>query len=161
MESHFVEYLSDLKDATGAAVQIVQRLQDGDILYLDGRELHFYPKDGYQKEYWISNNDAGVKTIAFPVIERKNITIDGQGARLIFHGKVLPFVIDGCENITIKNLSIDYADPMYFAAKVINSGKDFVEMEYDESIFHCDVQDHKLRFWGAHLPLSDCAKNSA
>ena len=146
MERHFAEYLSDLNNATGIAVQTVLDMQDGDVLYLGGRELHFYPKGGYQKEYWISNNDAGVKTIAFPIIGKKNITIDGQGAKLVFHGKILPFVMDDCENITIKNLSIDYAEPMCFAAKIIDSGKDFVEMEYDESIFRCDIQDHKLRF---------------
>lgn len=150
MERHFAEYMSDINNATGIAVQTVLDMQDGDVLCLGGRELHFYPEDGYQKEYWISNNDAGVKTIAFPIIGKKNITIDGQGAKLIFHGKVLPFVIDDCENITIQNLSIDYADPMYFAAKVIDSGENFVEMEYDESIFRCDIQDHKLRFWGDH-----------
>lgn len=135
-------------DATGEVVSAVQNLQDGEILCLTGGELHFYPENGYQKEYWISNNDGGIKSIAFPLIGKKNITIDGQGAKLIFHGKVLPFVIDQCENITIKNLSVDYAEPAYFAAKIIDSGEDFVEMEYDSAVYHCDVQDKALRFYG-------------
>lgn len=140
--------LSDMADITDQLVSAVQRLHDGETLFLDGGELHFYPENGYQKEYWISNNGGGMKSIAFPLIGKKNITIDGQGAKLIFHGKILPFVIDGCENITIKNLSIDYAEPAYFAAKITDSGEDFVEMEYDPEIYHCDVQDKALRFYG-------------
>jgi hypothetical protein len=140
--------VSDINDATAEIASAVQNLQDGDALYLGGGQLHFYPENGLQKEYWISNNDGGMKNIAFPLIGKKNITIDGQGAKLIFHGKILPFVIDQCENITIKNLSVDYAEPAYFAARIIDSGEDFVEMEYDSAMYHCDVQDHALRFYG-------------
>ncbi len=141
-------HVSDINDATAEIVSAVQNLQDGDALYLGGGQLHFYPENGLQKEYWISNNDGGMKNIAFPLIGKKNITIDGQGAKLIFHGKILPFVIDQCENITIKNLSVDYAEPAYFAAKIIDSGEDFVEMEYDSAMYHCDVLDKALRFYG-------------
>lgn len=150
MERHLAEFVLDKTNATSSVVQAVMDIQDGDTLYLGGGELYFYPDGCCQKEYWISNNDAGIKTIAFPSIGKKNITIDGQGTRLIFHGKILPFVIDQCENITIQNLTIDYAEPMYFAAKITHSGEDFVEIEYDPAIYCCDVLKDKLRFWGSN-----------
>lgn len=140
--------LWNVADATDEIVKTVQDLQEGDTLLLGGNELHFYPEKGLQKEYWISNNAGGMKSIVFPLLGKKNITIDGQGAKLIFHGEVLPFVVDQCENITIKNLSIDYAEPMCFAARITDSGEDFVEMEYDPAMYHCDVQDQALRFYG-------------
>lgn len=138
----------DVQDVTSHIVRAVENLNDNETLYLGGETLHFYPENGFKAEYWISNNDGGVKNIAFPIIGKKNIIIDGQGAKLIFHGKILPFIVDGCENITIRNLSIDYAEPMYFAARITDSGEDFVEMEYDSDMYHCDVQEKSLRFFG-------------
>ncbi len=41
----------------------------------------------------------------------RNVTIDGRGARLVTHGEMTAFVIDGCENITLKNFTVTAADP--------------------------------------------------
>lgn len=65
MERSLAEYLSDKTNATDSVMQAVMDTQAGDTLYLGGGELHFYPDGCSQKEYWISNNDAGIKTIAF------------------------------------------------------------------------------------------------
>ncbi len=43
--------------------------------------------------------------------QAKNITLDGEGSRLVTHGEMTSVVIDESENITLKNLSIDAADP--------------------------------------------------
>lgn len=40
-----------------------------------------------------------------------NLTIDGGGANIVTHGEMTPWVIQGCENVTLKNFSIDAADP--------------------------------------------------
>lgn len=150
MIRHLSEYVKKTseKDVTLATVLAVNDCQDGDTLCLGGGELHFYPRYAMEKEYYISNNDFGVKAIAFLLQNRKNFTIDGEGATLLFHGKMLPFVIDGCEDITIRNVTIDYAEPMYFEGVITDSGEDFVEMVYDESRFHVDIQEGAFRFFG-------------
>ncbi len=141
-------YLAEGQDMTLSAVTVVQNATDGDTVSLGGGELHFYPTYAFEKEYYISNNDFGVKPIVFPLIGKKNVTIDGEGAKLIFHGKVMPFVIDNCENITVKNLTVEYSEPMYFHGKILDAGDDYVEMEYDESMFHCDILEDSFRFYG-------------
>lgn len=143
----FFEY-SKNKDKTLAAVMATASLNNGDTLLLGGGEYHFYPDYASEKFYYISNNDYGLKSIAFLLENKNKITIDGEGAKLIFHGKISPFVIDNSENIIIKNLTVDYYEPMYFEAKIIDSGTDFVEMEYDSSQFHLDILDKKFRFYG-------------
>lgn len=135
-------------DRTLAAVMATDSLKNGDTLLLGGGEYHFYPDYATEKFYYISNNDYGVKPIAFLLDGKNNITIDGEGAKLIFHGKISPFVIDNAKNITIKNLTIDYHEPMYFEARITDSGMDFIEMEYDDSLFHLDLIDKKFRFFG-------------
>lgn len=135
-------------DATLAVFEALSACGDGDVLHLGGGKVHFKPDKAFTKEYYISNNDYNLKPIEFALIEKKNLVIDGDGCEMIFHGKMLPFVIDGCDNIVLKNFSIDYAEPMYFEAKIIDSGNDFVEMEYDENVFGCDVLENKFRFYG-------------
>lgn len=156
MKRYLIDYAVGKKkeDMTLAAVLAVNACEEGDTLCLGGGELHFYPDDAYEKFYYISNNDCGVKKIAFPLIHKKSLTIDGEGASLIFHGKILPFAVEKCQDIVIKNLSIDYAEPMYFEAKITESGTDFVEMEYDPSHFHVEAKEHRLVFSGKNWEIS-------
>lgn len=142
------KHLSTPDDMTLAVFEALCSCADGDTLHLGGGELHFRPDMAFTKEYYVSNNDYNLKPIEIPLIGRKNFTVDGDGCRMIFHGKMSPFVVDGCDGITLKNFTVDYAEPMYFEGKIIDSGDDFVEMEYDENLFHCDILDHNFRFYG-------------
>ncbi len=141
-------YLSENNDTTLSALMAVNSVKSGDTLNLGGGELHFYPEFATSAEYFVPNNDGSRKPIAFLIKNLKNITIDGEGAKLVFHGRMSPFIFDNSENITLKNLSIDYAEPMYFEGKITDAGENFVEMEYDDKIFHVDVEEGNLRFYG-------------
>lgn len=142
------EKYSTGEDMTLAAFMATRDMKDGDTLCLGGGELHFYPDYAFKKEYFISNNDYSLKAIAFPFIEKNGITVDGEGAKLVFHGKISPFVVDRCENFTLKNIEIDYAEPMYFEAKITAAEENFVEMEFDTKQFHCEIVDGCFRFYG-------------
>ena len=135
-------------DSTLSVLSAVSAIKDGDTLYLGGGTLHFYPEFAESAEYFVPNNDWSRKPIAFIIKNKENITIDGEGAKLIFHGRMSPFVLDSSENITLKNFSIDYAEPMYFEGKIVDAGENFVEMEYNDEIFHVDAEENSLRFYG-------------
>lgn len=49
----------------------------------------------------------------------KNLTFDGQGAELIFHGRMLPVSLVHAENCTLRNFSIDFAHPHIGQVEVI------------------------------------------
>ena len=49
------------------------------------------------------------------------IAIDGQGSELIFHGKTAPFLITGCRDVEVMNLTIDWDDPLYSAGIITRS----------------------------------------
>ena len=135
-------------DMTLSVLNAVSSLNDGDTLHLGGGTLHFYPDFAESAEYFVPNNDWSRKPIAFLLKNLNNITIDGEGASLIFHGRMSPFVIDNCTNVSVKNLSIDYSEPMYFEAKIIDAGEDFINLQYDDDIFHVDIAENALRFYG-------------
>jgi len=71
---------------------------------------NFYPDKAFGKFCFISNHDDRLLRSAFPIINKKNIVIDGGGATFIFHGEMIPFLIEHSENITIKNVTVDFDD---------------------------------------------------
>jgi len=79
---------------------------------------NFYPENAYEKYVKISNNDNGLRKFIFAMEGRKNITINGNGATFIFHGSVIPFLIENSTNIKIENLNIEYDFPFDFEGVV-------------------------------------------
>ncbi|MBU2945747.1 right-handed parallel beta-helix repeat-containing protein [Zobellia uliginosa] len=82
------------------------------ILFEKGT-YHFYPDKAYEVYSNISNHDDVIVYTAFPLLGFKNITIDGQGSTFIFHGRMVPFLIENSENITVTNVSIDWEVPFH------------------------------------------------
>ncbi|KXB08188.1 hypothetical protein AKJ55_01340 [candidate division MSBL1 archaeon SCGC-AAA382M17] len=98
-----------------------------------------YPDMATEKYVRVSNNDNGMKRIVFPLEGLKNFEIDGQGARFIMYSQILPFNIEGCENITIRNLSIDWNKPFYFQGTVIATHES--TNSFDLKVFEeCDYE---------------------
>lgn len=145
MEIKIQKYIKENETGiSGAVKRAMADMKDGDTLLLGGETLHFYQEGTTQKYYCVSNNDKGEKQIVFPLIEKNNITIDGEGAELIFHGEILPFVIDGSSNITIKNLNIDYASPMYIQAQIVKVQEEYLELQFDEKEFRYRERDGEI-----------------
>lgn len=127
------------KNAVPALNAAVLALKNGETLYLGGGKYDCYPESAFTKYYAISNNDAGEKPIAFPLIGKKHITIDGGGAELMFHGKILPFAVDGCEDVVIRNVKIDYAAPFYAQAEIVEADRHHTTLRFDGKDFRCRV----------------------
>ena len=117
----------------------LEALEDGGTLRLGGGRLEISPDGAFQRFYCMSNNDRGEKPIAFPLRGRRDVTIDGEGAELVFCGDILPFVIDGCQNVTVKNLSVDWRFPQYGQARVVESEPGRTVLEFDGREFFCRV----------------------
>lgn len=140
-----IDYIKENeKGLSGAVNRALEDLNNGDTLLLGGETLHFYQNGTTQKYYCISNNDKGDKNIVFSLSDKENITIDGEGAELIFHGEILPFVIDNCKNINIRNLNVDYASPIYAQAEILKAEENYFELQFDEKQFFCRERDGKI-----------------
>lgn len=144
-------HLFDGEDAALAVQEalLACRKHPGAVLKLGGGTLHFYPRYAFEKEYYISNNDYSKKSIIFPLLDMEGITIDGEGAELLFHGMVLPFVIDGSRNITIQNLSVDYPHPFFFQGRITAAEENYLELEYDPVEFSARTEEHAITFYCA------------
>lgn len=141
--SDYSEYMIN-DDATPALLRALEECKQHSsaILLLGGGEWHFYREHSLRHTHYISNNDSGEKNIVFPLYGFSNLTIDGEGASLQFHGEVCPFVLDGAQNVTLKNFSIDYPNPYVFQATVIAAEEDALILDVDpESMPVCVARD--------------------
>ena len=147
---HLQDYQSlfDGEDATLAVQEALFTCakHPGSTLKLGGGTLHFYPKYAMEKEYYISNNDYSNKSILFLVRNMSGVTIDGEGAELLCHGAVLPFVVDQSEHITIQNLSLDYPPPFFFQGRITAADEDFLEISYAPEEISLKASDEMLIF---------------
>lgn len=108
-------------------------IEDGSTVVLEkNRIYHVRQDDSFELYgYYCSNtakqheNPDGMRRTAVFLRDKSNITIDGNGASIIVHGKMTPFVFDRCQDITVKNLTVDYACPTMAEFTVLseNDGK--------------------------------------
>ncbi len=130
-------------------------IKNGETLTLEkGRVYHVFQEDSFTLDgYFCSNtakkdeNPTGKRFTAVFLKDMKDIVIEGNGAKILVHGKMTPILLDRCENITIKNLEIDYARPTMSEFTVISGKKDeYVIKINDECLF--EIEENTLYWLG-------------
>jgi len=117
------------------------------VLVFSPGEYHFYPEDTQTRDYFESNTtDSNPKVCAFLFENISNLVIDGRGSRLIFHEQMQPFTFDRCSNITLKDLSIDWEQPLTAQAEILKVTNHFIELAIDEEQYPYQIEDGKLFF---------------
>lgn len=93
-------------------------------------------------------------SVAFFMKDLHDVTLDFGGAELIFHGRIAPFVLDGCQNISIKNCKINYDRPFYTEAKVLEVDTTHIRIKISDG-FPYRVEDGYLiaesEYWENYL----------
>ena len=111
-------------------------------------EYEFWPDLAYEKLYCISNHDEdSLKRIIFPIIDMKDITIDGQGSNFIFHSLAIPFVLEKSDNVYIKNINIDWERPTHSQGEIIYSSNEYIDIKISQE-YPYEVENNKIYFIG-------------
>lgn len=107
----------------------------------------------------IAEFNRGYLDVAFYLKGLKNVTLDFGGAMLVCHGRIQPFIIDECENITIKNVTVAYERAFYTEFEVIsNNGKE-LKLAGKEN-FPYKVENNELIPYGENWEDRDLDKKS-
>jgi hypothetical protein len=122
---------SDTTPAVRAALEECRRTKARRLVFPTGR-YDFWPDRAAEKYLYISNNDEGLKRIAFPLLGIEDLEIDGQGAQFVFHGYISPIVLENARNITFKDFSIDWARTFHSEGRVLAVGEDSIDLEFPE-----------------------------
>lgn len=108
---------------------------------------HFYPERAYEQFCYISNHNDVLSRIAFMIKDREGIAIDGNGSTFIFHGRIIPFWMENSKNISIKNLTIDFAESFHSECTVVanNEKERTFDMRISEE-YPYEIRNDQLYF---------------
>lgn len=134
----------EIKAKNGNMTPIVRRAiesaEENTVLMFEAAEYHFYGADCYEGEFYPSNNKSGRKRVIFPILGKKGLTIEGNGARFIFHERVFPFIVQNSERITLRAFSVDFEFPRNYQAVVVNSTEEYLDFYIDKKRFPYSIR---------------------
>lgn len=117
------------------------------VLVFTRGEYHFYPEQASKRNYFESNTtDVNPRNCSFLFENMNNIIIEGNGSSLIFHEQMQPFTFDNCQNVTLRNVNIDWEQPLIAQAQVLQVKENSIRVSINlkESPFR--IEEGKLFF---------------
>lgn len=116
--------LNDGKDDTSGVLRAIRQCRE------TGANRIVFSKGRYD---FFAGANPNNPVVAMPFNAMKNLEIDGQGAKLIFHGVTSCMQFSNCEGVTVKNVAIDWDRPPFSVGKVLTSEPKFFDVEvFDE-----------------------------
>lgn len=114
------------------------------------------PEDSfYLENIYFSNtakkkeNPKGVRFCGIFLRDKENVTIDGNGATVMIHGIMTPFLFINCKNITLKNIKFDHFRPTMSEFTVVDSQKGRATVQINDEFLY-SVKGNTL-FWQSEL----------
>jgi hypothetical protein len=102
-------------------IEAVKSMNDGDTLVLSNKEYHFYKDYCQSRVIHMTNTDSFKnpnKYFAVLFDGLNNITIEGNGAKLCIHGDICSLAVINCNNVVLKDFTINYPSPNNAELKV-------------------------------------------
>jgi len=95
---------------------------DKTVLRMERGTYHLHALHAPCHEMYISNHDQGQpKRVGIYIKEWKGLVIEGNGAEIVCHGRMLPLAVEGTERFEMRSLSIDFDDPQIAQVQVVKN----------------------------------------
>lgn len=90
------------------------------------------------------------QVVSFPLVDLRDVTIDGSDARFIFNGTLLPMAVMDSERVTIRDIHIDFARANTSQAEVmlVDKASNACELRLDPATSPYRVENGRLMLLG-------------
>jgi hypothetical protein len=117
------------------------------LVFPKGR-YDFWPAGCDEKLYYESNTDViPLRRCPIVIAGFKNLTVDFMGSACVFHGIMQPLTIDSSENITIRNVSIDWEVPLMGQAQIVTVEDGYMDVRMSPEAPY-EIEKDKIFFTG-------------
>lgn len=130
----------DLVPILKQAINDIKKIKGHKVIQFIEGTYNLFPEYAHKQPYYISNTTSEeekfdvTKTIGILLKNIDNLTIEGNGALLLYRGKMTQLVVDNCSDIEFKDLNFDYKHPTVFETKVCQIHKRYIDVEvHDDS----------------------------
>ena len=123
------------------------------VLSFDRGRYDIWPEKATRKEYFISNTSteqecpSKIKTVGLLFDGIKGLEIDGNGALLMYHGKMIMMAFDRCNGILVHSLNTDFERPTASEIEYIKVDTDGVDVRFHRDSRY-DIREGKLHLIG-------------
>lgn len=153
-----VEWPGEGQDASPAIQEAIAEAEQAEgsvtIEFEEGKQYEVFPETAYHEmNYYISNaatkseNADGERWSAIFMKDMENVTIEGNDAMINVHGVMTPILLDGCKNVTFRNLHVDWARPTMSEFNVIEVGDTYAKVQVLEDSLYVIENDGKTLRW--------------
>lgn len=119
----------------------------GARILLENAAYAFDGRGAYRGWFAPSNNQTGEKQVAFPLLGKKGLHLDGQGAVITFRDRLFPFILQDCQDVILENFTLDFSFPRYAVAVLTESDAQGLTLEIDPARYPFRVEaDGALAF---------------
>lgn len=130
----------DTTDMTPFIRNLLDKLDEEEnvrILFPRGT-YHFHPELAFGKYHAVTNHDNGYRYFAFPLVGYRNIEIDGAGSEFIFHGQIIPFLVEKSHGVTLRNFTVDWQMPFTLEGRIVarDTVRSTIEIEIPDEFGH-------------------------
>lgn len=94
------------------------------------------------------------KNIAIYLKDLNNVTIDGMGSEIVAKGRAIYVMIENCHNLTLKNLSFDYARPTVSEFEVVCTNGNTIDIRFHKDSWY-KIYNGKLLIYSYDSLTSD------
>lgn len=122
------------------------------LVFPKGR-YDFWPDGAIRARYFISNtateaeDSLKIRTIGMLFKNARNLTLEGNGALFVFHGKMTTILLDGCENVTLQNIHVDFERPGMSEMRYARVSDGSVELDIHRDARYA-IRDGRLEWFG-------------
>ncbi|WP_158821095.1 right-handed parallel beta-helix repeat-containing protein [Granulicella sp. S156] len=128
--------------AVAKAIDFALRHHRSKIVFQHGR-YDFWPQGAVMRHLFVSNHDGvAERAVGISIEHASGLELDGNGSEFVFHDSMLPIVISDSDRVTLRNFSIDYANPHLVQAKVVSKHDGFVDLHIDSPLSYSVKDDH-------------------
>lgn len=128
---------------------IIDSSSDENLKIVLEKGTYFFRPDYATEKYCaITNHGNGSKKILFALNGKKSVEIEGNGAKLLFHGQMFPFLFEDCGKVTVSDLTIDWDIPFTFLAEVmaVNPSEGWREVKPMQDGFSWSLKKDRISF---------------
>lgn len=137
-----IHFTPNGQNRTPDVVEALLHAADGTTLSFAEGIYDFYAEGAYKGYFFPGCNRNGDKQVIFPMLHLRNVTIEGNGAEFLFHDRVFPFILQDCENITLRHFSVDFSFPRCLEAVVTSMDETGFTLDMDMEKYGCSVNEH-------------------
>lgn len=143
------------EDALPAFNRAIQACKDrkATVLLLEPGRYDIWPEHAADKEYFISNTSSEVecpskwKKVGLLFEGMENLEVQGNGALLMFHGKMITWTFDSCRNMQLKGIRVDFERPSMSEMTIVAASDTAVDAKVHPSSWY-EITGNRLQWYG-------------